>query len=129
MSLLTDFLRKKAPRPGAEIPAYYRRALAISEMVLAIYFPLNVILFFLNTHQGHWMPVAMFVAVVAGLLLIGRMPMRLSFGLYAAITLGWSYWYVRTFGWSSGGQHFLILLLILTFFNSLLLSSAATCVW
>ena len=117
MSLLTDFLRKKAPRPGAEIPAYYRRALAISEILLAVYFPLNVILFFWSTRQAQWMPIAMFVMVMAGLMLIGRLPMRVSFGLYAAITLVWSFWYVKTFGWSCGGQHFLILLLFLTFFN------------
>ena len=118
MNLLLDFLRKKAPRPGAEIPAYYRRALATCEILLSIYFPLNIVLFMLSTHrQLWWMPLVMFVAVLAGLILIGRMPVRVSFGYYAAITLIWSLWYVRTFGWGCGGQHFLIPLLILSFFN------------
>lgn len=117
MQFLLDFLRKEAPKSGGDIPAYYRRALLINEALLAVYFMINLFLCYWGTHQ--WQPLCglMSVIAVASLMFIGQWPLRLSLGGYAAVTFVWCGWYVPTYGWSCGGQYFLIPLLILLFFN------------
>ena len=52
MRFFTDFLRQKVPRPGREIPAYYRRALVISDTILIIYF--LVCFAFFPLFAGKW---------------------------------------------------------------------------
>ena len=38
MRFFLDFLKQKVPKPGKEIPSYYRRALLFSEFLLVVYF-------------------------------------------------------------------------------------------
>ena len=117
MDLFMSFLRKKAPRPGKEIPQYLHSALVITEGLFAVYFPITTILFFWGTYQQLWVPFAMFALAIVGMLSLGRIPVRASIGLYAAVTVFWCAWYIHFFGWGCGGQHFLIPMLILLFFN------------
>ena len=44
MSILSDFFRQEVPKSGGAMPAYYRRALFISEAILAVYFLAGAIL-------------------------------------------------------------------------------------
>lgn len=102
MQFLLDFLRKKAPKSGGEIPGYYRRALLVSKALLAFYFLLNLFLSYWGTR--HWEPLAglMCVAMVAGMFFVDRASLRLSLEAYAAVAFVWCSWYVHTYGWSCG---------------------------
>ena len=117
MQFIEDFLRKKVPHASGEIPVYYRHALYTSEALLGLYFLLNIGLFYWGAHQLEWMPIVMLLMTLVGLWSIGRTPLRLNLGIYTVITAVWCGWYVRTCGWSCGGQHFLVPLIILMFFN------------
>ena len=46
MEFFLNFLHQKVPQAGKDIPAYYRRALTTSEVLLVVYF---VICFFLRS--------------------------------------------------------------------------------
>ena len=117
MRFLIDFLRQKAPKPGREIPIYYRKALIASEELLAVYFPLCFILFRWLGGVWMWMPALMFAGIIAGIMLNQRTGIRINLMVYAAVTLVWSGWYIYVFGWTYGGQQFIIPLMMLIFFN------------
>ena len=49
MSFLSNFLRQEVPKSGGAMPAYYRKALFISEVILAAYFLASVVLLLFTT--------------------------------------------------------------------------------
>ena len=117
MKYFLDFLYQKVPRSGYEMPEYYRVALASSEKLLAGYFAVCFFLIYWAT--GRWMlqPVLMLALVIFALVYGRRLSTRANIVIYAVITVLWCGWFVHSFGWGCGGQHFLLLLLMLIFFN------------
>ena len=117
MKFFLDFLRQKAPVQGAEMPAYYRNALAVCEKLLTVYFPLVFVLFGLLAGIWSWVPAAMLAATVASLLNLKRMSARQGLAAYAGIVLIWAGWYIWSFGWGSSIQLSLFPVLMLVFFD------------
>lgn len=117
MKFLYDFFHQKVPKSGAEMPGYYKKALICSQTLLAVYFPLMALLFWFKFESVELMPLALFAATVFSLINLKHMSMRVSNAFYTAVTCVWCGWYVYTFGWNSGVQHFLIPLLMFIFFN------------
>ena len=117
MNFLKDFLHQEVPKPGTEIPAYYKRALTISEQLLLVYFLLSNLLFIWITHKFLPVPVAMFVAMILALALTRRTGLRLNLSVFVLIVVAWSGWTVYAFGWGIGAQHLLLPLLVMVFFD------------
>ena len=118
MKFFLDFLHQKVPESGREIPLYYRRALATSEVMLVAYFLVCLFLYpLINRGRWEWVPV-MFIAF-SGVCLwaLEHGDVRTNLILNAALCIAWVEWNVRHFGWGSGVQHFMTLLLVLVFFN------------
>ena len=117
MRFFLEFLHQKVPRPGKEIPGYYRRALIVSESLLEVYFLVSFLMTPLLLEDWEWIPL-LFIAGTAGALWVVRhRGVRENLLLFAALCLCWVSWNVHTFGWGIGTQHFLTLLLIFVFFN------------
>ena len=117
MKFLTEFLQQKAPRSGADMPSYYRRALVTSERLLGFYFPLMFLALIFTSGQWTVIPLALCAATWIVQANTEHMGVRLNICLYAAITLTWCGWYIYKFGWSSGVQPFLVPLIVFVFFN------------
>ena len=117
MNFLKDFLHQKVPRPGKEIPLYFRRALLVSEGMLIAYFVLSFFMLPAIAGQWHWLPAAMAACTALGLAALRKYGIRVNLLLYTALCVLWVGWSVRAFGWGGGTQHFLTLLLVLVFFN------------
>ena len=117
LKFFLSFLRQKAPAPGKEIPLYYRRALILSESLMAIYFAVCFFLYPFLIRRWEWFPL-LFIAVDAfGLWLVRHRGVRVNLVLYSVMSVAWVTWNVFDFGWSCGVQHLLTLLLIFVFFN------------
>lgn len=117
MNFFTEFLRMKAPKSGKEMPAYYRKALGVTAVLLIVYFLASFLLFGLA--RGSWQIVPLIGAAIMGVMLpnIKRMGPRAA-GLTASFVIeAWCLWSVHYFGWNSSAQQFLIAPLILSFFN------------
>ncbi len=99
------------------MPAYYRKALFISEIILAAYFLASVVLLIFTTGTWLWPPVIILTATVFCILNIDRMNARINLVCFAAIIGGWLAWFVHRFGWSAGSPNILVPLLPLVFFN------------
>lgn len=117
MQFFTDFLHQKVPRPGKEVPLYYRRALTASEILLVVYFAVCFFLYPLLNQRWEWVPLLLIAGTAGALWATLRLGVRENTLIYAALCLVWVGWNVHTFGWGSGTQHFLTLLLVLVFFN------------
>lgn len=118
MRFFLDFLKQKVPKQGKEIPAYYRRALFFSEILLVVYFAVCFFLFpIINGGRWEWIPVLFIGVTAAALYAIKHQGVRINLILYALLCFGWVFWNVQHFGWSSGVQHFLTLMVVLVFFN------------
>ena len=87
------------------------------EALLAVYFPLNIVLFLWGGYGLQWMPCAMLAASVFSMIWRGKMHSRLHVAILTAQVFIWCWWYIDTFGWGCGAQHLLLPLLILCFFN------------
>ena len=118
MRFFLDFLKQKVPKQGKEIPAYYRRALVFSEVLLVVYFAVCFFLYpLINGGHWEWVPLAFIAVTCVALLTVKRHGVRMNLLLYAILCMGWVWWNVRDLGWSSGVQHFLTLMVVLVFFN------------
>ena len=117
MKQLMAFLRKKVPKAGIETPLYFRRALATTDVVLAIYFLLVFVLLTWANQKLEWMPLFLCAAMVGCRLLIGRVNSRVSFYAFELVIVYWCAWHTQTIGWTYGAQHLLIPMLMLCFFN------------
>jgi len=117
MNYLIEFLHQEVPTSGKSMPAYYRKSLLTSEIILAVYFMASAALLGLTTGKWKWFPGVVFFATVACLLNIDKMSARLNLAFFSIIMASWVIWYVYMFGWSSGSQHILLPILALSFFN------------
>lgn len=117
MSFLSDFLRQEVPKSNSAMPAYYRRALFISEIVLVAYFVASFALLFFTTGAWLWPPVVITAATAFCLANMDRMNPRVNLGCFAAIIVAWLAWFVYRFGWSAGSPNILVLILPLAYFN------------
>ena len=117
MQFFMDFLHQKVPRAGKELPAYYRRALTVSEILLMVYLAVCFFFYPLFLDVWIWVPILFIAAAGGALWLANNRGMRVNLLAYAAICLGWVFWNVYAFGWSSGVQHFLTLMLVFVFFS------------
>ena len=117
MRILSDFFRQEVPKSGGTTPAYYRRAMFISEAILAVYFLAGAILSIRAAGAWLWSPVVLLAGIVLLLVNIDRISARLNLLGCAAALGAWLAWFVYTFGWSAGNANLLIVVLPLVFFN------------
>ena len=73
MNFLHDFLHQEVPKSGKTMPAYYRQSLFISEVILAAYFLVSVVLLRCATGRWEWLPIGVLAATgpAAFVLLLG----------------------------------------------------------
>lgn len=117
MKHLLDFFQQKVPKSGTEMPEYFRSALIINERILAVYFLVSEILFFIQHQRIEIIPVIMLGVMVLCSFNTQKMSMSMNIIAYTLTTLIWCGWYVINFGWGCGGQHLLLPFLVLNFFN------------
>jgi len=117
MNFLLEFFHQEVPKSGGAMPAYYRKALMISEVILVACFLASVGVILFSTGTWMWPPAIIMAITVACLLSIDRIGARLNLACYAAIIVAWVAWYVYRFGWSLGVQSFLVSILPLAYFN------------
>jgi diguanylate cyclase (GGDEF)-like protein len=117
MEKIRSFLTKETPKAGKNAPVYYRRALAVSEELLGLYFLIHFFLFPWKTGGWELFPLLMLFGAGACEYSVRRRNVLLGFLLFGALCMLWCGWYVRQVGWGCGGQHFLLPLLLLCFFN------------
>ncbi len=118
MRFFLEFLHQNVPsKPGNEMPAYFRRALTVSEVLLTVYFLFAFLFFPVFCGRVEWMPLAMAAAAGAGLAVIRRKGARVNLLILAVICFAWTAWNAFVPGWSTGAQQFLALLLVLVFFD------------
>ncbi len=118
MSFIHDFFHQEVPKAGKEIPSYYRRALATSEILLVVYFLICFCIYPLINHgRWEWIPLAFMAFSLFSLWMVRHQGVRINLILYGILCIGWVYWNVEHFGWSSGVQHFMTLMLVFVFFN------------
>ena len=117
MKFFLEFLRQPVPKAGKEIPAYYRRALSVSEGLISVYLLLCFFFFLLFCDRWEWVPPVMGIVFSGAFRLARRSGLRASLLVYSAFCLAWVVWNVRILGWNSGVQHFLTLLLVFVFFD------------
>ena len=118
MRFLLDFFHQPVPRPGAEMPGYFRRALLNCERILAVYFLLSFFLAYWQTGAWQWVTVVMFAAMVAlNVMSHDQIHYLAHLSLFAVLLVFWCGWNVVNYGWGVGVQHLLLLLLAFNFFN------------
>ena len=117
MSLLSEFIRPETSE-CADLPEYYRHALAMSEAVMAAYWLLLAGLQWIAGRAGSVVPVLLALGVGACRATLNPFGSRWDFYGFSALVVGWCAWCVRALGWDFGGQHFLVLLLMLCLFNA-----------
>ena len=117
MKEISEYLHQKVPKAGKVFPAYYQRALATSEIGMAVYFLLVFITLFLTSHRVEWVVVLMFAAMIGCRCLLGRVNVRISFYAFEAVIVFWCGWHTQHIGWDYGAQQLLIPMLMLCFFN------------
>ena len=118
MKFFLEFLHQKVPKAGNELPLYYRRALTASELLQLCYFLLCFLLFPLINHgRWEWIPLAFLAGTAFCLLMLKHNGIRINLMFYAILSIGWVWWNILYFGWSTGSQHFLTILLVFIFFN------------
>ena len=117
MKFLVDFLHQEVPKSGGTMPAYYRKALFISEIVLAAYFLASAVMLVCTTGVWLWQPAVVFALTVICLLNINRMSARVNLICFSGIICVWLTWFVYRFGWSSGSPNILVPILPMVYFN------------
>lgn len=117
MGFLLDFLRQKAPKSGKDMPAYYKKALTVTAVLLIVYFLASFMLLGLAAGSWAWVPLA--AAASMGLVLAGiRHAGPRLIGLIESLVIEvWCVWCVHSFGWGASAQQFLVVPLMLSFFN------------
>ena len=117
MKQIMEYLHQKVPKAGKTFPAYFQRALATSEIGIALYFVLTFIVLYMTKHRIEWTVILVFAAMLACRYSIGRINVRLSFYAFEAVIIFWCAWHTQHVGWEYGAQHLLIPMLMLCFFN------------
>ena len=114
---MMSFLNQNVPKAGKEMPAYYKRALIVSETLLAVFFAASFILVGWTAKQWLAMPLIMLAAVLACIWANGRVNALVSVYAHEATLVFFCCWHIITFGWACGGQFLLIPALMFCFFN------------
>ena len=117
MGYMSEFLRQEVPKTGNSMPAYYRRALLVSEAILACYFWISMGLILLTTGKMEWVPLITLISTRLCLVHIDRMNPRVNLICFTSIILIWLTWFVHMFGWSAGSPNILVPILALAYFN------------
>ena len=117
MKFFLNFLHQKVPRDRGDMPVYYRRALMTGEILQAVYFLVCFFLYPLINGRWEWIPILFIVLTGVCFWVAKTQKVRTNLIAYALTCLGWVFWNVQHFGWSSGVQHFLTLMIVLVFFN------------
>ena len=114
MEFFLNFLHQKVPQAGKDIPAYYRRALTTSEVLLVVYFVICFFLFpIINDGRWEWVPLVFAVLSGCCLWMLKHGGVRINLIKYTVVSIGWVCWIVRYFGWNSGVQHMMTLIISL----------------
>ena len=117
MRYVTAFLHQEVPQSGRAMPAYYRQALIISEIVLAVYFAIGAGLIAITTGKLEWIPVLTVLAAGICLYYTGKINPRVNLACDCGIIVIWLTWFVQRFGWTAGCSSILVPILSLAFFN------------
>lgn len=117
MNFLTEFLHQEAPKSGKTMPAYYRKALYISEAILAGFFLASIVLLELTSGKWEWLPIIILAATFVCMLSIDRISPTANLACYSALIIAWLTWFVYMFGWSAGSPNILVPILSMAFFN------------
>ena len=117
MNFLSEFLHQEVPKAGGSMPAYYRKALFISEVILLAYFVASIALLFISTGVWLWPPVIITAVTVFGVVDMDHMGPRLNLALFATLIGAWLTWFVHRFGWSAGSPNILVPILAMAYFN------------
>ena len=117
MSFLVDFLHQEVPKSSGKMPAYYRKALYISEVILAAYFLASLVLLLITTGAWLWPPALILAATIFCLLHIDRLSARVNLVCFSTIIGAWLTWFVYRYGWSAGSPNILVPILPLVYFN------------
>ena len=117
MSFLVDFLHQDVPKSGRNMPAYYRKALRISEAILTLYYMLGVSVYVLKIGRGAWPSILVLGGSILAFLSVDFMSARLNLAVLSALICVWFGWFVHSFGWSAGIPTTLVPILALAFFN------------
>ena len=115
--MMMRFLSQRVPKAGKDMPAYYKRALIVSEVLLAAYFALTFLLVGWTAKQWLAVPLIMLAAELGCLAMIGRVNARWCIYAHEAILIFFSGWHIHILGWACGGQHLLLPVLMFSFFN------------
>ena len=111
------FLNQHVPKAGKDMPAYYKHALMVSEVLLTGFLAASFILVGWTAHQWLAFPLVMMAAVLACIWAKGRVNALVSIYAHEAALIIFCCWHILTFGWTCGGQHLLIPALMFCFFN------------
>ena len=117
MNFLIDFLHQEVPKSGGRMPAYYRKALFISEVILVAYFVATIALLFISTGIWLWPPVIITTVTIFCVMDMDHMSPRLNLALFATLIGAWLAWFVYRFGWSAGSPNILVPILAMAYFN------------
>ena len=117
MKYLLNFFHQQVPKPGTEIPEYYKNALFLNEIMLAFYFLISILVFIWKIQRFELIPILLLVFMTISFANGTKTSMRASINIISIITVCWCGWYIYAFGWGCGGQHMLLPLLVLSFFN------------
>ena len=117
MNFLSEFLHQEVPKAGGSMPAYYRKALFISEVILLAYFVASIALLFISTGVWLWPPVIITAVTAFCVLDMDHMSPRLNLVLFATLIGAWLTWFVHRFGWSAGSPNILVPILAMAYFN------------
>ena len=101
MKQISEFLHQKVPKAGKTFPDYYRRALATSEVGMAVYFVLVIIILFLTSHRVEWVAVLVLAAMIGCWRSIGRINVRASFYAFELVVVFWVGWHTQHVGWTT----------------------------
>ena len=61
MGYMSEFLHQEVPKTGKTMPAYYHRALLVSEAILACYFVISIIVILLTIGKLEWPPILVLI--------------------------------------------------------------------
>ena len=118
MNFISEFLHQETPKSNKTMPSYYRKALFISEAILAAFLFASDILLFITMDNLHlWIPVALLlilISLIPGLRMLGANECLACFTL---LIVTWLTWFVHTFGWTAGSPNILVIILSLAYFN------------
>lgn len=117
MRFIIDFLHQEVPKSGKGMPAYYRKALLISETMLAAYFVASVVLLGLTTDSWPLFPIGILFVTVVCRMNLDNMSARVNLAAFSLLVAAWLTWFVTMFGWAAGSPNILVPILSLTFFN------------